>query len=86
MLAISDFTAAALPPEISLRYWGAQLPVRLAFFFALTAFSYVLTPSSTLSSRVAATDHLKNRLVFSAGFMELALWYYVSEFPTASLP
>ena len=82
-LGLSDLTALSLSEEACESYWGTQTPVRLAFLFGITGYSYwskegvVATKGSGLQTRYAG-QHLKNSVVFSWGFMELSVWFWVS--------
>ncbi len=85
LLGISDLTAVSLPDEIALPFWGSQTPVRLVFLFAVTGYTYLFKQGGVLAAKGAAYqitvgDGLKNSLVFSWGFFELAMWYWVSDF------
>lgn len=92
--AISDLTATSLPREISGIYWSSQAPVRLFFFFVVTAYSYAFKPGGMglMGREVDRIDHsaaaaglvgegkgqgLKNSLVFTWGFVEMVLWFWV---------
>jgi hypothetical protein len=94
LLALADLTASSLPAEISTFYWGSQTPVRLLFFFVVTAYSYVFKQGgegvggSVERNRLGrgllgggkrwGGDELKNGLVFSWGFVEMLCWFWVS--------
>ncbi|MCJ1252038.1 hypothetical protein MMC30_009276 [Trapelia coarctata] len=44
LLALTDLSATSLPEEIYSYYWSSQSPIRLLFFFILTAISYLAKP------------------------------------------
>lgn len=88
LLAISDLTASALPEEISTLYWSSLAPVRLVFFFGLTAWAYVgksgledgfavPDPSSLTVTSVGMREMVCNSFVFSWGFLEMLSWFWV---------
>ena len=61
-------------------YWGTQTPVRLAFFFALTGYTYAFKEGGMFARQpytLNAGDNLKNSIVFSWGFLELSAWFWV---------
>lgn len=63
-------------------YWGTQTPVRLAFLFGLTGYSYAFKEGGVFASSgknytASAGDHLKNSVVFTFGFLELTIWFWV---------
>ncbi|KAI9701381.1 MAG: hypothetical protein M1820_006472 [Bogoriella megaspora] len=76
-LGVADFTAASAHEEIAFNYWSSQLPVRLFFLFILTGYSYLFKPSGAMFASKAPGDTLKNSLVFTWGFMEVAIWFWV---------
>lgn len=70
-------------------YWGNQTPVRLLFLFGLTGYSYAFKEGGMLANAGKAYtrnagDNLKNSIVFSWGFLELAAWFWVSGFLSSS--
>jgi Increased loss of mitochondrial DNA protein 1 len=71
-LGVSDLVAASSNEEIAIFYWGNQAPIRLMFFFALTAFSYVANASGS-----AGLAGLKNNVVFTWGFIETVTWFWI---------
>lgn len=90
--AFSDLTAASLPREITGIYWTSQAPVRLSFFFILTAYSFAFKPGGMglMGREFVKIDHsaagllgegkgqgLKNSMVFTWGFVEMVLWFWV---------
>jgi hypothetical protein len=88
LFSISDLTAASMPLEVASYYWSSQAPVRLLFFFAATFYSYVFKPGGValagrefgkgVGKASAGWDDLKNRLVFTWGFVEMLVWFWVS--------
>jgi hypothetical protein len=68
--------------EISDRFWGTQTPVRLALLFGVTGYTYMFKEGGMLGTKgrdytFNAGDDLKNSIVFTWGFLELALWFWV---------
>ncbi|OCK74821.1 hypothetical protein K432DRAFT_409550 [Lepidopterella palustris CBS 459.81] len=81
-LAISDLTAVSLPEEYAYIYWGTQTPVRLVFLFAITGYTYMFKEGGIFAAKglgytPGAGEHLKNSVVFTWGFLELATWFWV---------
>lgn len=78
-----------MPQEIASRYWGFQAPMRLLFFFVVTFYSYVFKPGGVVlagrefgkgaTKGKAGWDDLKNSLVFTWGFVEMLVWFWVSD-------
>ena len=69
--------------EYAYSYWSSQLPVRLFFLFIVTGYTYLFkrgpeTFAETIGHKSGAGDTLKNSLVFTWGFMEVATWFWVS--------
>ena len=81
-LGLSDFTAASMREEIAFSYWSSQLPVRLFFLFLMTGYTYLFkrgaeTFGEAIKYTSSSGDNLKNSLVFTWGFMEVATWFWV---------
>ncbi|KAK4615600.1 hypothetical protein CLAFUW4_09771 [Fulvia fulva] len=82
-LGIVDLTAASMEEGIALHYWLSNVPVRLVFFFVLTAYTYLfkeggaLGPTSTSFGKASLGEPLQNSLVFSFGFVEIATWFWI---------
>ncbi|KAF2015838.1 hypothetical protein BU24DRAFT_422139 [Aaosphaeria arxii CBS 175.79] len=81
-LGIADLTTLSLPEEASELYWGVQTPVRLAFLFGITGYTYLFKEGGMFAARgraykYNAGDDLKNSLVFTWGFIEMAAWFWV---------
>jgi hypothetical protein len=81
-LGISDLTALTLSDEATEQYWGTQTPVRLAFLFSVTGYSYLFKEGGVFASSgknytYNAGDHLKNSILFTWGFIEMATWFWV---------
>ncbi|PSN65366.1 hypothetical protein BS50DRAFT_575399 [Corynespora cassiicola Philippines] len=81
-LGVSDLTALSLPEEVADTYWGTQTPVRLAFLFGVTGYTYLFKQHGILASQgrdytYNAGDNLKNSIVFTWGFLELSAWFWV---------
>lgn len=80
---MADLTAASLNENAALEYWLSNVPVRLMFLFALTAYTYLfkeggmLGPSSVPFGKASKGEPLQNSLVFTFGFMEIAAWFWV---------
>ncbi|PVH97175.1 hypothetical protein DM02DRAFT_658534 [Periconia macrospinosa] len=80
--AISDLATFYLSEDLLEMYWGTQVPIRLTFLFALTGYSYAFKPdgmfvSSGRKYTVNKGDLLKNSVVFTFGFLELATWFWI---------
>ncbi len=79
LLALSDLTSSGLPEEVGSHYWSNQAPVRLAFFFAVTGYSYAAKPGGLLGGKAGrGGEVLCNSVVFTWGFLEMLLWFWVS--------
>jgi hypothetical protein len=81
-LGLSDLTALSNTDEVAERYWGTQTPVRLAFLFGLTGYSYMFKEGGIFASKgrqytFNQGDDLKNSIVFTWGFLEMAVWFWV---------
>lgn len=50
-------------------------PFRMAFFFFLTAYTYVLRPGR--GNTDISNNPLKNSLVFTWAFVEVIMWFWV---------
>jgi len=82
-LGISDLTSVSMHEQLAIEYWGTQTPVRLVFLFAVTAYTYLFKSrggalARGMGYRTGAGENLKNSLVFTWGFLELAGWFWVS--------
>lgn len=84
LLGLSDFTAASMDELPALNHWGSQTPVRLLFFFGVAGYAYLFKEDGMLGRPAGARgyqagpgDLLKNGLVFSWGFLEVVLWFWV---------
>lgn len=80
-LGIADLTAASLTDLVALEYWLSNVPVRLTFLFALTAYSYLFKEGGMLNfgstGKASAGENLQNGMVFSWAFFELVAWFWV---------
>ncbi|KAF2474890.1 uncharacterized protein BDR25DRAFT_340567 [Lindgomyces ingoldianus] len=80
-LAISDLTSLSMSEEVAESYWGTQTPVRLVFLFAVTGYTYIFKEGGAFAERgqhsFQSGDDLKNSIVFTWGFLELATWFWV---------
>ncbi|GAB7359360.1 hypothetical protein MBLNU230_g6011t1 [Neophaeotheca triangularis] len=82
-LAIADFTAASLDELAALEYWLSNVPVRLAFLFVLTGYSYLFKEDGVFGSgsgiyrKAGVGENLQNSLVFAFGFFETVLWFWI---------
>lgn len=74
---LSDLTAASLDDLPALEYWLANVPIRLTVLFAVTAYSYLFKEGGMLGPAGGAGRYLCNSLVFTWGFMELMIWFWV---------
>ena len=81
LLGISDLTAASMDEEISSYYWLAVVPVRLTFFFVLSAYVYLFKEGGILGAtsgrKAGIGEPLQNSMVFTIGFFEIAAWFWV---------
>lgn len=75
---LSDLTAASLEALPALEYWLANVPVRLTVLFAVTAYSYLFKDDGMLGPAGGPGRYLCNALVFTWGFVELMVWFWVS--------
>ena len=79
LLALSDLTSSGLSEEVGNHYWSSQAPVRLAFFFAVTGYSYAGKPGGLLGGKTGTGgDVLCNSVVFTWAFLEMLWWFWVS--------
>lgn len=81
-LGLSDLTALSLSDEVAERFWGTQTPVRLTFLFGITGYAYLFKEGGMLAGKgrsysYNAGDDLKNSIVFTWGFLEMAIWFWV---------
>ncbi|KAF2702928.1 hypothetical protein K504DRAFT_393570 [Pleomassaria siparia CBS 279.74] len=81
-LGLTDLTALSLSDEVRESYWGTQTPVRLLFLFVLTGYSYTFKEGGIFARQGSAYvfnagDELKNSVVFTWGFVEMAAWFWV---------
>ena len=87
-LASSD----VIPISVANVYWSTQSLIRSFFFFGVTGYAYVFRDGARRVGGVAgavdagedgamggggAGAHLKNSLVFTLGFLETVVWYWV---------
>lgn len=81
-LGLSDLIAVSMDEEIAFPYWANNIPLRLMFLIGLTGYTYVFKPApgQTLFSH-GVGDPLKNRLVFTWGFFECTIWFWVCHSP-----
>lgn len=89
-LGVADLTAANMNENTALEYWLSNVPVRLTFLFGLTGYVYLFKEDGVFGSGSAATigigEPLQNSLVFSFGFFEIAMWFWVGNAPAAVHP
>lgn len=84
LLALSDVTSSGLPEEVGSHYWSNQAPVRLAFFFGVTGYSYAGKPEGLLGGKAGVQGEvLCNSVVFTWGFLEMLWWFWVSVYAWA---
>ncbi|KAF1996037.1 hypothetical protein P154DRAFT_556496, partial [Amniculicola lignicola CBS 123094] len=81
-LGISDLTALSLSDEVAEQYWGTQTPVRISFLFGVTGYAYLFREGGMFANsgrhyKPSVGDGLKNSIVFTWGFIELAAWFWV---------
>lgn len=87
LLGLADLTSSGLPEEVGSHYWSNQAPVRLAFFFAVTGYSYAGKSGGFLWGEKkigmgrgggGGGEVLCNSVVFTWGFLEMLWWFWVS--------
>ncbi|EMF10048.1 uncharacterized protein SEPMUDRAFT_165746 [Sphaerulina musiva SO2202] len=80
-LGVADLTAANMNENTALEYWLSNVPVRLTFLFGLTGYVYLFKEDGVFGSGSAAAigigEPLQNSLVFSFGFFEIAMWFWI---------
>ncbi|GAB7349569.1 hypothetical protein MBLNU459_g0263t1 [Dothideomycetes sp. NU459] len=87
-LGVTDLVAASLPDRTALEYWSSTVPVRLLLLFATTGYVYLFKDDGVFGSgpgnglaRLRGTagvgENVKNSLVFSTGFFEVCMWFWV---------
>lgn len=77
-LGLSDLIAVSMDEEIAFPYWANNIPLRLMFLISLTGYTYVFKPVAGQSLFTPSVgDALKNRVVFTWGFFECAIWFWV---------
>ncbi|KAF2725575.1 hypothetical protein K431DRAFT_317556 [Polychaeton citri CBS 116435] len=80
-IAFADLAAASLNELAAFEYWLANVPVRLFFLFVVTGYSYLFKEGGMLATgakgKPGIGEPLQNSLVFSWGFFELAMWFWV---------
>ncbi|KAM0802801.1 increased loss of mitochondrial DNA protein 1 [Usnea florida] len=78
LLGLSDLTSSGLSEEVGSHYWSSQAPVRLAFFFAVTGYSFAGKPGGLLGGKVGTDgDGLCNSVVFTWAFLEMLWWFWI---------
>ena len=89
LLGVSDLTATNLHEEISSFYWSSQAPIRFAFFLGISAYSFLWKPAGGALSELGGARKgirkaggigslLCNSVVFTWGFVEMLVWFWVS--------
>lgn len=68
--------------ELCDEYWGIQTPIRLAFLFGLTGYTYTFKEGGMFAPRtsdymMSEGNTLNNSVVFTWGFLEMAAWFWV---------
>lgn len=68
--------------EYAGHYWSSQVPVRLLLLFGVTGYTYTfkkggIASAKGLSYKPGVGEDLKNGLVFTWGFMEMAIWFWI---------
>ncbi|KAF2262548.1 hypothetical protein CC78DRAFT_554521 [Lojkania enalia] len=81
-IGLSDLTALSMSDEVIESYWGTQTPVRLTFLFLVTGYTYIFKEGGLFvergrEHRFGAGNDLKNSIVFTWAFLELATWFWV---------
>ncbi|KAK4499881.1 hypothetical protein PRZ48_008067 [Zasmidium cellare] len=68
---------------VALHYWLSNVPVRLAFLFGLTGYVYLFKEGGVFGSAAGSWrntsigEPLQNSLVFTFGFFEVAIWFWI---------
>jgi len=70
-LGVADLTAVSMTDHVAIEYWNSQAPIRLLFLFPLTAYIYLVSPTSDLAFNI------KNGFIFTWAFLELGIWFMV---------
>ncbi|KAL1793119.1 hypothetical protein ACET3X_008101 [Alternaria dauci] len=81
-IGLSDLTALSLHEDVFDHFWGLQAPLRLLFFFGVTAYSYMLKEGGMFAPRgvdfrMSTGANLNNSFIFTWGFMEVSAWFWV---------
>ena len=90
VIAFFDITAPGVEDEVGGAYWSSQAPMRVALFFVVTGGVYLGKfgleegkKKARLGGGSIATSIMKeslcNSFVFSWAFMEMLLWFWVSQ-------
>lgn len=89
LLAVSDLSAISMRDEVSAFFWQAQAPIRLSFFFGLTAYSYSCRPGGMWAGREESLSlpnlakgtqgGLGSGVVFAWAFLETCWWFWVTQ-------
>ena len=79
---ISDLIAVSINEPVAVEYWSAVTPLRLAFLFPLTAYTFLVPPDSfgAVKGKLGVAspgENLKNSVIFSWCFLETMLWFWV---------
>lgn len=66
-----------------MEYWISNVQVRLMFLFSLTGYVYLFKEGGMFGPKALQNtsigEPLQNSLVFTFGFMEIAVWFWVSD-------
>ena len=83
LLGIADLTATGLDEEVANHYWSSQAPIRLAFFFGVTGYSYLWKEGGVIGGTRNGKGELRgllcNSFVFTWGFVEMMGLFWVSQ-------
>ncbi|KAI4120090.1 MAG: hypothetical protein LQ345_000046 [Seirophora villosa] len=79
LLGLIDLTGCSLPEEIGSLYWGSQAPIRSAFFFTLSAYTFAFKPADLSAEKASSSpwDTLHNSVVFTWSFLEMIYWFWI---------
>ena len=80
-IGVTDLVGASINERTALEYWLSNVPIRLFFLFGMTGYVYLckegglLGPSALQPAGIG--EPLQNSLVFTFGFVEIAMWFWV---------
>ena len=82
-IGISDLFGSSVNEKTALAYWLSNVPIRLFFLFVMTSYVYLCKEGGVLGpgplQPVGLGEPLQNSLVFTFGFVEIAMWFWVCD-------